>query len=80
MTDQRASAPDFDPELWVILEGDESRCYLLGNAHTWPGRMVVWGEEVGRALAASTYRVTATPARSSPMRRWTRTDGGRANA
>ncbi len=67
MTDQEGSAPDYDPELWVILEGDESRCYLLGNAHTWPGRMVVWGEEIGRTFAASTYQVTDA---SDAARRW----------
>ncbi|OGO51758.1 MAG: hypothetical protein A2Z32_10230 [Chloroflexi bacterium RBG_16_69_14] len=59
--------PDFDPELWITADGYDGRLYLLGNAHTHLGRIVVWSEAIKAATNVSKYEVTDASAAS---RRW----------
>ena len=44
--------PDVDPELWIEVE-DAVRCYLVGNAHTFKGRMVMNSPANDLCLAVS---------------------------
>jgi hypothetical protein len=63
----RDPIPAFDPELWVVAEGFEGRCYLLGNNHTHLGRMAAWIESLGLVAGLSKYQITDA---SEAARRW----------
>jgi hypothetical protein len=53
MTDR----PDFDPELWFTLARCEGHHYLLGNPHTFPGRMLAWCPQKQRRFFFSSDEV-----------------------
>jgi hypothetical protein len=44
---------DLDPSLWIEVEGVAGRCYLIGNPHTFRGRMYAYSEGLARDLAVS---------------------------
>jgi hypothetical protein len=44
---------DVDGDLWVVVEGIEGRCYLVGNGHTHRGRMAAWSSRLGRRITLS---------------------------
>ncbi len=60
-------APDIDLELWIVAEGFEARCFLLGNSHTFPGRMLLWNEQQDVVASVSKYAITQA---SEASRRW----------
>jgi hypothetical protein len=58
---------DIDPELWIEANGYDGRLYLIGNAHTHPGRMLAWSEIGGDATNVSKHDITDA---SDAARRW----------
>jgi hypothetical protein len=45
MTD--SAIPALDKRLWIVVDGVEGTSYLLGNSHTFPGRMRACNKDVG---------------------------------
>jgi hypothetical protein len=39
---ERTDEPPLDPELWFHTDHCEGRHYLVGNPHTFPGRLAAW--------------------------------------
>jgi hypothetical protein len=65
MTD--AIPPHVDAELWVTAEGYDGRLFLLGNAHSHPGRMSAWSEALQIETGISKSDITGA---SAAARRW----------
>jgi hypothetical protein len=42
-----------DEALWVVIGGGEDRCYILGNGHTFAGRISAWSDTIGRGFSFS---------------------------
>ena len=59
--------PEFGPDLWVTAEGYRGRLFLLGNAHTHPGRMSALSEALQAGTNISKYEITGA---SAGARRW----------
>jgi len=54
-----AESPDFDPQLWFM--GDEhcpGKHYLIGNSHTFRGRMRAWCPTMQRSFSVSKRGIT----------------------
>ncbi len=62
-----AMTPEIDPELWIEVEGFDGRCYLIGNGHTFPGRMLLWSESQQVTANVSKDAITGS---SEASRRW----------
>lgn len=59
--------PEIDRELWIEAEGFEGRSYLVGNSHTFPGRMLLWNEQQDVVASVSKSEITSA---SDASRRW----------
>ena len=76
--ERRASARDYrgpvsakphsatDPNLWVEVDGYPGRLFIMGNPHTFAGRISAWSYDNDESLYFSKSEVTA----SSDAARW----------
>lgn len=48
---------DVDPRLWVRVDGIEGRCFLLGNNHTFRGRICAYSESDRTAFGISKCQI-----------------------
>ena len=62
----RSLPEDVDPELWFERE-DGHRLYLLGNPHTFPGRMYAYNATTGNRIMVSKEEIAIAP---SATRYW----------
>jgi hypothetical protein len=53
MRKMKVAAPEFDRALWFEHLGCHGRHFLLGNAHTVPGRLLAWCPRDERSLFVS---------------------------
>lgn len=51
--DERPGEPALDPVLWFTTGHCEGRHYLLGNPHTFPGRLSAWCPSMRRGFSVS---------------------------
>ena len=56
-----------DPDLWVEVAGYPGRLFIMGNPHTFPGRITAWSHDNDESLYFSKSEVTAF---SDAARRW----------
>jgi hypothetical protein len=52
-----ARPPEADERRWVVVQGFDGRCYVIGNCHTFRGRMACWSESTGQTFAFSQSEV-----------------------
>ena len=62
----QALPEDVDPELWFERD-DGHRLYLLGNPHTFPGRMYAYNATTGNRIMVSKEEIATAP---SATRYW----------
>lgn len=65
--DYQATNPDIDEALWVELSScsEEPRHYLVGSAHTFPGRMLAWCPAKRRSVMISKSEIVACSQQSA---------------
>lgn len=52
-----ARPPELDERQWVVVQGFDGRCYIIGNSHTFTGRMTCWSEATGQTFSFSKNEV-----------------------
>jgi hypothetical protein len=65
MSDEAAHSAT-DPDLWVEVAGHDGKLFIMGNPHTFPGRITGWSYEGNHSLYFSKAEVTA----ASDAARW----------
>src|SRR5579885_3193266 len=50
---EQIEPPDYDEQLWFLQEGCDEKHFLIGNPHTFPGRMAAWCPKEQRGFCVS---------------------------
>lgn len=52
------TGPEIDPHLWFKSHNEGHKCHLIGNCHTFPGRMLAWDPNQRVEFCVSANEIT----------------------